>query len=71
MRRTLLVLAFALLLGAVVLVAGCGGSSGAAAGAGGTTGPAPAFSGTRFDGTQVSLDSFRGKPLVLIFWASW
>ncbi len=64
MRRMLLVLASALLLGAAVLAAGCGGSSAASAGA-------PAFNGTRFDGSQVSLESFRGKPLVLIFWASW
>jgi cytochrome oxidase Cu insertion factor (SCO1/SenC/PrrC family) len=71
MRRMFLVLASALLLGAVVLVGGCGGSTGATAAAGGSTGAAPAFSGARFDGSQVSLESFRGKPLVLIFWASW
>ena len=71
MRRTFLVLASALLLGTTLLV-GCGGSSGASAGGGGgSTGAAPAFSGTRFDGSQVSLESFRGKPLVLVFWASW
>ena len=71
MRRMLLVLASGLLLGATVLV-GCGGSSDASAGGGGgSKGAAPAFSGTRFDGSQVSLESFRGKPLVLIFWASW
>jgi cytochrome oxidase Cu insertion factor (SCO1/SenC/PrrC family) len=66
MRRRLLVIASVLLMGVLLLVAGCGGST-----ASGASGAAPAFSGTRFDGSQVSLDSFRGKPLVLIFWASW
>jgi cytochrome oxidase Cu insertion factor (SCO1/SenC/PrrC family) len=31
----------------------------------------PAFSGTTYEGRTVSLDTYRGKPLVLIFWASW
>ncbi len=31
----------------------------------------PAFSGTTYDGRTVSLDTYRGKPLILIFWASW
>jgi cytochrome oxidase Cu insertion factor (SCO1/SenC/PrrC family) len=30
-----------------------------------------AFSGTTYEGRAVSLDTYRGKPLVLIFWASW
>lgn len=34
-------------------------------------GPAPDFEFTAFDGTQVSLDSLLGKPVVLNFWASW
>ena len=33
--------------------------------------PAPDFSGTTLDGTPVSLASFKGKPLLLVFWASW
>jgi cytochrome oxidase Cu insertion factor (SCO1/SenC/PrrC family) len=33
--------------------------------------PAPAFSGTTLAGAPVSLASYRGKPLILIFWASW
>jgi cytochrome c biogenesis protein CcmG, thiol:disulfide interchange protein DsbE len=32
---------------------------------------APTFSAKTLAGTPVSLESYRGKPLVLIFWASW
>lgn len=32
---------------------------------------APDFSGTTIDGRPVSLDSYHGKPLVLLFWGSW
>jgi cytochrome oxidase Cu insertion factor (SCO1/SenC/PrrC family) len=32
---------------------------------------APAFSGTTLDGNEVSLESYHGKPLVLLFWGSW
>jgi cytochrome oxidase Cu insertion factor (SCO1/SenC/PrrC family) len=35
------------------------------------TGPAPDFSGTTLAGAPVSLASYQGKPLILIFWASW
>jgi hypothetical protein len=31
----------------------------------------PAFIGNTIDGTRVSTDSLRGKPLVLVFWGSW
>lgn len=68
----------ALVLAAVVLLAGvvggCG-SSGATQNhaAGGTAGRevAPSFSGTTMDGMKVSSEGFKGKPLVLVFWASW
>ena len=33
--------------------------------------PAPSFSGTTIDGDAVALDSYHGKPLVLLFWGSW
>ena len=33
--------------------------------------PAAAFTLTTFDGQPVSLESFRGKVVVLNFWASW
>ena len=32
---------------------------------------APAFSLTGLDGKQVSLSDFKGKPLLLTFWATW
>lgn len=67
-----------LLLTTLVLAAGCGEAGQTAAG--GTDSPPKAhsersdaapFSGVTLDGTQVSLGSFEGRPLVLIFWASW
>jgi cytochrome c biogenesis protein CcmG/thiol:disulfide interchange protein DsbE len=33
--------------------------------------PAPSFTVTDFSGQQLSLDQFRGKTVVLNFWASW
>lgn len=29
------------------------------------------FSGETLDGDHVSLETYRGKPLVLLFWGSW
>jgi cytochrome oxidase Cu insertion factor (SCO1/SenC/PrrC family) len=75
MRRLLvLTLAFALLASPAVVL-GCGSgddsSSGTTAAGGGSTSPAADFSGTTLDGQDVSLASFAGKPLVLVFWGSW
>lgn len=65
---------------ALVFIAGCGSSGGTTAG---TSGPitaatpagsrqlAPAFSGTTMDGAAISSEGFKGKPTVLVFWASW
>jgi thiol-disulfide isomerase/thioredoxin len=36
-----------------------------------TSEPAPALSGTSLTGTHLNLASFRGRPVVLDFWASW
>ncbi len=36
-----------------------------------TGGPAPAFTLTDLDGKAVSLSDFRGKVIVLDFWATW
>lgn len=33
--------------------------------------PAPAFAFTTLDGRAVSLDSLRGRPVLLDFWATW
>lgn len=32
---------------------------------------APDFAGQTLSGQEVSLSSYRGKPLFLIFWATW
>ncbi|MCO6411661.1 MAG: protein disulfide oxidoreductase [Thiogranum sp.] len=35
------------------------------------SGPAPEFQGRLLDGNQVSLSQFRGRPVLLQFWATW
>jgi peroxiredoxin len=35
------------------------------------SGAAPALAGTDLDGQAVSLDDYKGKPLLLHFWATW
>lgn len=57
-------LALVALLGALVALAGC--KKRAEPGQ-----PAPDFSVTTLDGKQLTLASFRGKVLVLNFWATW
>lgn len=37
----------------------------------GKAGPAPKFAGELFSGKKVALADYRGKPLVINFWASW
>jgi cytochrome oxidase Cu insertion factor (SCO1/SenC/PrrC family) len=32
---------------------------------------APAFSLKGLDGKQVSLSDFKGKPVLIVFWATW
>lgn len=77
MRRALPIV-IGLLLLSLVAATGCGGAEQAASG--GTAPPpvadaarsaAAPFSGELLDGSAVSLESFKGKPLALIFWASW
>ena len=34
-------------------------------------GPAPAFALPALDGRTVRLEDYRGKPLLLFFWATW
>lgn len=46
-----------------------GDPSGPGAASAGRT--APSFSGVTLDGKAVSLEAYRGKPLILVFWASW
>lgn len=35
------------------------------------SGPAPDFQGVTLQGDQVSLDGYRGEPLLLVVWAEW
>ena len=54
---------------------GSGGSVSSATSSGATNGgqqddakdPAPSFSGVTLDGKQVSLEQYRGKPLIVVF----
>ena len=60
------------LLAAVVLVlAGCGGSDGDGASSTTPRQAAPAITGTTLDGRDLSLEQFRGKPVMVNAWASW
>lgn len=61
-----------LLLAVPLLLAGCGGEDSTAAdppqlGSDETRD----FSGSTIDGEPVSLQTFQGRPTILIFWASW
>ena len=51
----------------LLVVAACGGGTGGAA----TGDPAPQVTGTALDGTHVDLASYRGRPVIVNFWASW
>lgn len=65
-------LAFMVALVAILLV-GCGSDDDSAtAGANTSSSLVEAgFSGVTLDGTEVSLSDYRGKPLVLVFMATW
>lgn len=50
----------------MLVVGACGGGSGASLGKG-----TPPFSARTLEGAQLSSASFKGKPVVLWFWAPW
>lgn len=50
-----------------LLVAACGGDAPVAR----TGDPAPVFTATALDGAPVDLAAYRGRPVVVNFWASW
>jgi cytochrome c biogenesis protein CcmG, thiol:disulfide interchange protein DsbE len=58
----------ALLAALVVAISACGGGTAAQAHVGQ---PAPQITGTALDGTQVDLAKYRGRPVIVNFWASW
>ena len=68
LRRTLPVFLIGFAIAASLALAGCGSARKTSDA---TSYIIPAFSGTTYEGRTVSLDTYRGKPLVLIFWASW
>jgi thiol-disulfide isomerase/thioredoxin len=53
----------------LLLAVGCSAASGTGAPVSGN--PAPVFSLRGLDGETISLSSFRGKPVLLNFWATW
>ena len=59
MKRKLMILTMATLL-----VLACGGKKEERS-------PAPYFSLTNLSGQKVTRDDFKGKPFILVFWATW
>jgi cytochrome c biogenesis protein CcmG/thiol:disulfide interchange protein DsbE len=51
-----------------LVVAACGSPGGTVAKTGE---PAPAITGTALDGSAIDLAAYRGKPVIVNFWASW
>lgn len=73
MSRLLKVISMTLLLavlGSGLIMAGCSSGYTPDGGSGSET-PAPDFQLLSLDGQTISLSDFRGKPVLLNFWASW
>lgn len=68
LRRALPLLLATSVIAVSLAVAGCGSAQKTSDA---TSYAIPAFGGTTYDGRTVSLDTYRGRPLILIFWASW
>ena len=70
MKRIMKIAAALFMVAIMLVMAGCGSDSGDGQGiAPGSE--APDFQLEDLDGQEVSLSEFRGRPVVLNFWASW
>ncbi len=71
-RKTMLVAILALVLASGLIMAGCSSSAPSASAEGTEVGKlAPDFQLQSLDGQMVSLGDFRGKAVLLNFWATW
>ena len=70
MKKTLRMMLIAIVLGAALTVAGCSDSPEEPPAAPGEV-MAPDFQLQTLDGQAVSLSDFRGRPVLLNFWATW
>lgn len=62
----------ALVAAAMLTLAGCGGGgSGDGASSTAPREAAPAITGTTLEGRDLSLEQFRGQPVMVNAWASW
>jgi hypothetical protein len=58
-------------LTAILVVSGCGFPATPAAKGKATSRPAPEISGADADGKSMTLSDYRGKVVMLDFWATW
>lgn len=68
LRATVLGVFLGTIIASSVVLSGCFSETD---GSSTTKEPAPDFSGVTLDGQQVSLSEYRGKPVVIVFMASW
>ncbi len=62
---------FAVGISLLAVVAGCGGATEESAPPKSSNRPAPKVEGITLDGTRISLEDFRGRPLFVNVWSSW
>lgn len=56
---------FLITIGVLLVLLACGGKKGQG------TNPAPYFSLKDINGRTVTLEDFKGRPFILVFWATW